>query len=53
MFQMQHNAYVQQQHSKDRVDGDDQHIKKEEDDSSQLENSDDWPIIVSREGNLQ
>jgi hypothetical protein len=41
MFQMQHNAYVQQQHSKVRADGDDQHIKKEEDDSPQLDNSDD------------
>ena len=42
MFQMQHNAYMQQQHSAVRTDGeaehektDDQHIKKEEDESPQ------------------
>ena len=48
MFQMQHNAFMQQQHSKVRTDGeaehektDDQHVKKEENDSPQLDNSND------------
>ena len=54
MFQMQHNAYMQQQHSKVRIDGevdhekvDDQHVKKEEDVSSQLNHSNDWWKIFS------